>query len=134
METWRRVWRVGFAPGLSTPGLRALRDGLAIDDPAIAQGASVSPAEGEVASTCAVGYCAWRGDDCRMAAEVEAHFIRACLAADTRLGCAGASRWFLNWFDDGPRDVVFRCLLAEVDLVLARRLSRDWPVAMLKAA
>src|SRR5436853_31533 len=29
METWRRVWREGMAPVLSTKGLQALRQGMA---------------------------------------------------------------------------------------------------------
>ena len=33
MESWRTVWREGFAPVLSLKGLEALRDALAADDP-----------------------------------------------------------------------------------------------------
>ena len=33
MESWRTVWRDGFAPVLSVTGLEALRDALAGDEP-----------------------------------------------------------------------------------------------------
>ena len=38
METWRKVWRDGFAPVLSTNGLQALRTALLRDDPALNSG------------------------------------------------------------------------------------------------
>ncbi len=34
-----------------------------------------------------------------------------------------ACRWFLNWYDETPRHEMRRCLLAEVNRVLARRAA-----------
>ena len=54
--------------------------------------------------------------------EVEEFFARVCFEADQRLGEPAACRWFLNWFDDTPREDILRELLAEVDAALAARL------------
>lgn len=40
MESWRRVWREGFAPAMSDAALTALRAGLANDDERIVQGST----------------------------------------------------------------------------------------------
>jgi hypothetical protein len=127
METWRKVWRDGFAPVLSTNGLTALRTALLRDDPALIQGQPTSPpplqalldwpAEG----ACALGYCAWRGDGMQTVGEVEETIARACFEADCRLGEPAACRWFLNWYDEAPRDVLRRELIAEVSRELAMR-------------
>jgi hypothetical protein len=52
---------------------------------------------------------------------VEEYFARLCFEADQRLGEPAVCRWFLNWFDDTPRDVMRRELLAEVERALAER-------------
>src|SRR5947207_14114801 len=43
VETWRKVWRDGFVPQLSTAGLQALWRALTDDSPKIIQGATVKP-------------------------------------------------------------------------------------------
>ena len=43
MESWRRAWRVGLAPGLSRAGLEALSAALLRNDPRLLQGATTSP-------------------------------------------------------------------------------------------
>ncbi len=129
METWRKVWRQGLAPLLSTPGLEALRRALLSDDPRLLQGATLSPPplrcvqDWAVEGACALGYCGWQGDDLETVAEVEEFFARTCFEADERLGEPAAVRWFLNWFDETPRDEMRRQLLAEVNRSLARRVS-----------
>jgi hypothetical protein len=129
MESWRKVWREGFAPVLSTAGLQALRKALASDDGRLTQGATTTPPplmcvqEWPVEGACALGYCGWQGDGLETVGEVEEFFARSCFEADQRLGEPAACRWFLNWFDDTPRDEMRRELLAEVNLVLAERIS-----------
>ena len=39
MESWRKVWREGLEPLLSTPSLEALQQALTTDDPRLLQGA-----------------------------------------------------------------------------------------------
>lgn len=126
MENWRLVWREGFVPVLSTAGLTALRGALIRDDPRLTQGSTTTPPplmcvqDWPVEAACALGYCGWQGDQLERVGEVEEYFARACFDADARMEPA-ACRWFLNWFDETPRDEMRRDLLAEVDLALADR-------------
>ena len=127
MESWRKVWREGFAPLLSTAGLESLRDALKADDGRLLQGATSSPPpvmcvrDWPVEAACALGFCAWKGEGLETVGEVEDFFARACFEADQRLGEPAACRYFLNWFDDTPRAEMRRELLAEVELVFAQR-------------
>ncbi|MBX7106600.1 MAG: hypothetical protein K1X57_21165 [Gemmataceae bacterium] len=131
MNSWRTVWRVGFAPGYSDAGLDALRTGLLADDPDLLQGATTQPepvqacldwpAEG----ACPIVYGAWKGDGLQTVGALEECFARSCFEADMRLGEPAGSRWLLNWIDDTPRETVRRVLLAEVDRELERRAHAD---------
>jgi hypothetical protein len=127
VENWRRVWRDGFAPCLSDAGLRALLAGLESDDPRLVQGATTMPPpmwagkDWPVESACATGYCGWRGDGLETVAEVEEFFARLCFNVDQRLGEPAGCRHWLNWWDESPRDHVFREMLSEVRIALAGR-------------
>ena len=127
MESWRLVWRDGFVPVLSTSGLEALRDALRGDDPRLTQGSTTTPPplmcvqDWPVEAACALGFCGWQGDELESVGQVEEFFARACFEADQRLGEPAACRWFLNWFDDTPRDEMRRELLAEVEKALGDR-------------
>jgi hypothetical protein len=128
MESWRQVWRDGFVPVISTSGLEALRDALQGDDPRLTQGSTTTPPplmcvqDWPVEAACALGYCGWQGDELETVGQVEEFFARMCFEADQRLGEPAACRWFLNWFDDTPRDEMRRELLAEVERALAERI------------
>jgi hypothetical protein len=127
MENWKKVWRDGLAPRLTTPGLEALRRALARDDSGLIQHATSSPPPSEifrdeaVEGACALGFCAWQGDGLESVGQVEAFFIRTCLDADKALGEPAACRYFLNWFDDTPRGEMRRQLLQEVSRALNQR-------------
>jgi hypothetical protein len=54
-------------------------------------------------------------------AEVEEFFARMCHEIDLALGEPAGCRWFLNFWDQAPRDVVRRELLPEVSREQARR-------------
>lgn len=131
MESWRKVWREGLVPQLTTPGLEALWLALVSDDPRLLQGATTTPPplqcvqDWPVEAACVLGYCGWQGDGLETVAEVEEYFARACFEADQRLGEPAACRWFLNWFDDTARDEMRRLLLSEVNRELARRRGQD---------
>jgi hypothetical protein len=79
--------------------------------------------EWPVEGACAIGYCHWKGDGFETIGEVEDAFAQACQDADELLGEPTASRWFLNWFDDTPRDQMRRMLLAELEQSLSERLT-----------
>lgn len=129
MESWKKVWRDGFAPVLSTVGLQALRKGLLRDDGRLTQGATTTPPplqcvlDWPCEGACALGYCAWQGDGLESVGEVEEFFAGACFEADTRLGEPAGCRWFLNWYDDTPREQMRTLLLAEVNRTLAERFT-----------
>lgn len=129
MEKWRRVWREGLAPNLSTAGLLALLNALATDDRRLIQGAVSTPPPLEahrracVAGGCAIGYCGWQGDQLRSVGEVEDYFHRICEAADAIFSEPASCRFFLNWYDDAPRAEMRRELLAEVGRELQMRSS-----------
>lgn len=124
MESWRTVWREGFAPVLPTRCLEALRVGLESDDPRLVQRCTITPPplmcvqDWPVEAADAIAYAGWQGEGLVTVGEVQEFFARACFEADQRLKEAAACRWFLNWFDDTPRDELRRELLAEVELAL----------------
>src|SRR5438094_8455764 len=84
MESWRKVWRDGLAPQISTPGLEALRRALLTDDARLLQSATTSPPplqcvlDWPVEGACALGYCGWQGDGLETIGEVEEFFARSC--------------------------------------------------------
>ena len=147
MDRWRNVWRNGFVPTLPTTGLLALREALQSDDPRLTQGSTTTPPplmcvqDWDVEAACALGFCGWQGDGLGTVGEVEEFFSRVCFEADQRLGEPAACRWFLNWFDDTPRDAMREELIAEVEWALAARLpvelaapNRDLQAAGVMAA
>jgi len=127
MESWRLVWRDGFVPLLSTAALQSLRDGLAKDDPRLTQGSTTTPPplmcvqDWPVEGADCLGYCGWQGEGLETVGEVEEFFARACYECDQRVGEPAACRWFLNWFDDAPRDEMRRDLYAECVRAIAER-------------
>ena len=127
MDSWRKVWRDGLAPLISTAGLEALATALHDDDARLLQGATTTPPplqcvqDWPVEAACALGYCGWQGEGLESVAEVEEYFARLCFEVDQRLGEPAACRWFLNRFDETPRDEMRSLLLAEVNRTLARR-------------
>src|SRR5262245_23273332 len=135
MESWRTVWRAGFAPVLTLNGLEALRDALTDDDVRLVQGSTTTPPplmcvqDWPVEAACALGYCGWQGDQLQTVGEVEEYFAQCCFEADQRLGESAACRWFLNWFDDTPRDEMRRELLAEVERAIEVRAETVTPAA-----
>jgi hypothetical protein len=131
MEAWRKVWREGVTPLLSTTALEALRQALSTDDARLLQGATTTPPplqcvqDWPVEAACALGFCGWQGEGLETVAEVEEYFARMCFEIDQRLGEPAACRWFLNWFDETPRDEMRPLLVEEVNRALAQRRSAD---------
>jgi len=127
MESWRKVWQEGVVPLLSTAGLEALRQALVSNDVRLLQGATTTPPplqcvqDWPVEAACALGFCGWQGEGLETVAEVEEFFARMCFEVDQRLGEPAACRWFLNWFDETPRDEMRAELIGEVNLALAQR-------------
>ncbi len=131
IESWRKVWRDGAAPLLSTPGLQALRKALVDDDERLLQGVTTQPPplqcvkDWPVEAACLLGYCGWIGDGLITVAEVEEFFAAMCFEIDKRIGEPGDCRALLNAFDDWPRDTMRKNLLEEVQLALGQRLLAE---------
>jgi hypothetical protein len=127
MELWRKCWRDGFAPLLSTSALEALKVALEADDARLLQGATTSPPplqccqDWPIEAACTIGFCGWIGDGLESVAEVEEYFARQCFEVDQRLGEPAACRWLLNWYDETPRDEMRELLLGEVRRSLGQR-------------
>lgn len=133
VESWRKVWREGLVPQLPTTGLLALLEALAKDDPRIIQGATTSPppissvVDWPVEGTCVIGFCGWQGEKLETVGEVEQFFAQVCRDVDQWLGEPAACRYFLNWFDQTPRDEMRKCLLEEVRRALSERIPVQSP-------
>lgn len=127
MESWKKVWRDGVAPLLSARALEVLQTGLEQDDPRLIQGAICTPPplqcvkDWPTESACALGFCGWQGEGLESVAEVEEFFARMCFEIDTRLGEPAGCQWFLNWYDETPRDEMRRLLLVEVQRAIDDR-------------
>jgi hypothetical protein len=127
MEIWRKVWREAVAPLLSLEAIAALAGGLARDDARLLQGQTAAgyPEEAPCRAACALGYCGWQGDGLETVAEVEEFFGQLCARINERYQeDPAACRWFLNWFDETPREEMRQELLAEVRLELERRAGQ----------
>jgi hypothetical protein len=127
VESWRRVFREGFEPVVSTAGLLALRQALLTNDPRLIQGATTTPPPlrcvelWPVEAACMTAFPFWQGDGLETVAEVEEAFARAAFEMDKRLGEPAGCRWLLTWFDETPRADMIRELLPEVESALERR-------------
>jgi hypothetical protein len=127
MTAWQKIFREAIAPQLSTRALVALKKALAVDDPALIQGATTEPPplsavqDWPVEAACAVAFAGWQGEGLATVGEVEDFFARICFGADQALGEPAGCRWFLNWFDETPRDHMRQELLAEINLALTSR-------------
>lgn len=124
-QSWKEVWRKGIGPLLNRKELEALRDALVNDDPRLIQGATTTPPplqyvqDWPTEAACALGYCGWQGDGLTLVKDVEEFFARKCWETDQALGEPAAIRWFLNTYDDWPRDEMRREMIIEVQRSLA---------------
>lgn len=125
-ELWRRVWREGLVPLLSTASLEHLADILMRDDDRLIQGVTISPPaldvfeQHEVEAGCFIVLCAVAEGN-ETVGQAFRYFERMCLDVDEILHEPGICRYFLDWFDATPRRVMRGELLQEVQDALARR-------------
>lgn len=136
--SWKDTWRRGVAPLLSREQLATLKRGLEDDDPKLIQGATTSPPplstcqDWPVECGCPIAYAyAFEGVavgekySTRTVFKTEDFFAQICFAVEKPLGELGASRHFLNWWDENPRHEVVPALLAEVKSALSRPSPQD---------
>ena len=130
MESWRMVWRQGFAPVLPTKGLQELLTALETDDVRLLQGATSQPPprmcvqDWPCEGADAIGFVGWAEEDMdATVGEVEEFFAKACFHCDQLLGEPAACRYVLRFWDDTPRGEARWELAHEVKLVLLSRGS-----------
>jgi hypothetical protein len=137
LAAWQYSFRNGFAPNLSDAELQVIRAALIEDEPRLCQGATTVPPpmqcvlDWDCEGGCVIAYAGWQTGR-RSVREVEEFFAGVCGKADAALGEAGGVRYFLNWFDQMPRDVMRLQLLQEIARELDRRAvaaSDDAPLA-----
>jgi hypothetical protein len=127
MESWRKVWREGIQPQVSTIGLITLYKGLKEDGESICQGATTLPPplqgslELPVEATDAIGYVAWKAYGADTVGKVEEFFAKLCYEAEQKLGEPAAVRYFIWWYDTMPMDVVRTDLMEEITRELGIR-------------
>lgn len=124
MESWRKVWREGIVPQLSTLELDWLRLGLMNNDPCLVQGSTTTPPpmqsvlDWPVEATDMLAYGAWKSGGFETVGDCEEFWAKLCFQADLTLGEPGGIRYFLNWYDDMPREAMRAVMIDEVDLAL----------------
>lgn len=126
MESWRICLRDGFLPQFSLARLQILAVALATDDPTLIQGSTVQPElrdNIDPEAACFIGYGCWKDQPNPTTKTVNDEFGEMCFEADKRLGAPAACRYFLNWFDENPRDEVFPQVLEEVNRAIEERLA-----------
>ncbi len=120
METWRFIFRKGFAPLLSFSALEALKSGIQQDDPALLQGCVVFPKlipgfwDVPAVATGLLAYIGKEGEGLFSVAEVTEFHNRLKEAAAQKLGAVNIAQGFIEWFDKTPRQLMRKELLKEV--------------------
>jgi len=119
MEAWRKVWREGVLPLLTKENLEVLLAALESDDQTLIQGATSQPpplqcvADWPVEACCAFGYMGWK-QGLETVGEIETFFATMAYEVDCKIDEPAGCRFFLNWFDETPRDEMRRELSAEI--------------------
>lgn len=137
MESWRKVWREGVAQLLSLEHLEALATALETDDVRLLQGATTTPPplqcvqDWPVEGACALGYAFaacnrgfadnGKNQEAATVGDVEEFFAICCFECDQRLSELAGCRWWLNWWDETPRQEMFALMLPEIKRTLERR-------------
>ena len=129
MESWRKAWRQGFAPGLNDDQLVALAKGLLEDDEKLIQGATCTPPPIQAVQDWPLEagdplvYAAWQahGSEIDTVGPGEEFFALACFDCDQRLKEPAGCRWFINAWDETPRNEARRLLFWEVNYEIVSR-------------
>lgn len=144
MESWRTVFRAFAQAVLNDPridahlGLTRVRDMLRDDHPGIQQGCTTTPPPlmcvqdwpmeagdllAVLGAACGAGTPLTPPEN-RLpfptvsVGDAEQFFAQACAECDRILGEPAGCRWFLNHFDDSPRDQIRAELIPEIEFAL----------------
>lgn len=129
MESWRIVLRDGFIWQWSDDILRQALVLLDADSPKLTQGSTTTPPplmvvqDWQVEACDLIAFCSTPNIFDGTVGEAEEGFARAVFTSDQTLGEPGASRWFLNAWDDYPRGEIFEEVAKEIRQELQRRVG-----------
>lgn len=128
MESWRKAWQEGILPQMDDKALLSLLHALKENNPKLIQHATTQPPslqcveDWDVEGACALSWLGWQGGKLLLTVgEVGEFFSRVCSHADQYLREPAGIRWFLNWYDNNPREKVFKTLAAEIEENLRQR-------------
>jgi hypothetical protein len=137
VEAWRKIWREGVVPQLSTEGLQSLLDALRRDDCRIITGSTTIPPAFSAASNLPIEQC-----DPVIFAMLDGHspysctvglmdeaFARLAIRCSELCGFPRAIGTFLCWVDEQDRETWRMELMREVNLALVARLPAEGRVA-----
>lgn len=132
MESWKIVLRNGLFKILTKEQLLVGLEALKTDSPLLTQGSTTTPPplmcvqDWPVEAACFLGFCGWKNpiNPLETVGQVEEFFAKCCFEMDQRLGEPAACRWFLNWFDETPRNQMREALIAEIEEHLSM-VNRD---------
>lgn len=125
-NSWQWAWQA-LAAQQTDAELTSLAEALERNDSRLLQGATCEPAPmewyfgDEVERACGVCWGLWQVRKCYRVGELDNAFRATLFAADQLLAEPAATRFFVNWFDETPRSIVFPALALEVRAELARR-------------
>jgi hypothetical protein len=136
IEAWRKIWREGLVPQLSTDGLQGLLDALKRNDSRIITGATTEPPAFSAASNLPIERCdpiIWAMLDghgpaaCTVGLMDEA-FARLAIRCSELCGMPRAIGTLLCWIDDQDRETWRTELMREIHLALIGRLPEETPL------
>jgi hypothetical protein len=130
MESWRRVFRQGILPHVSSKGLEGLQRALERNDARILMGASTNPPalsfnEHEpLEGCCPIGWLLLEGKPpySLSVGTLDQMFGQLCWKCEQACGLPASIGFFLRWWDEGPRESVRAALLVEVNAALIGRI------------
>ena len=125
IDSWRTVFHCGIVPHLPLAALQDLRDALASGHPAaMLQSGTTSPPpllplyNFPVTAASPLVYAVMRARGLKTVREADEAFTRFCRHVESTLD-EGATRRFLDFWQDTPLETAREELLDEVDLALA---------------
>lgn len=115
--SWMIVFRYGILPSLSTNALRFLQHCLATNDKRLIQKETTQPQKPDepCSHACLLALPVWLKHPAPTVAEAEDYFHWLCCETDNKIGEPASTRYFLNWFDDTPREEMRAKLLPIVN-------------------
>jgi hypothetical protein len=129
-EIWKLIWVKAIAPLLDDRQIDLLAEAIERDDPRLLQGATTTPPplacvqDWPADKCCALSFTGMAAG-LKTVGEIEEYFARMCFEIDQRWGEPAACRYFLNWYDETPREIALPRLARACRETLAQRQALE---------